>query len=860
MSVIGDWLRRLWYLLNRRRLDAALRDEMEAHRAMMASPARFGNTRRLREEAAEVWGWRWLDEIGGDVRLALRSLRRSPVFTVAAVLSLGLAVALLAATGAVVNAYLIRSLPYPEADRLYHVMYAPPGPWEPANLSALDWTALDDVVEHVITTTSETFYPAGGGSTEPSRGLLVSRGFIAGLGVRAAVGRHLTEEDFAGAEPVVMISARLWRDHFASATDVVGRRLVVELQSRNRAAASFRVVGVLPEGFWFGRDSRDLVDVIAPLRSPARAYRVRLREGVPVEDAKRRIAEAVRLVAGDVPPNWPGVTLESARERYVGAVRPVLSAAAGSAALVLLVACANLGVVTLLRANRRQKEVGVRLALGAGRARIARMLVVEAGLLVGLATTAGLLLAAAGLRLAGPLIATELGRPAPGGETALHVDTQVALAVAALGIVIAAALPLLALTGPWSARLASALRRDHRTSTDTRGARRWRATLIAAQVAGAVALLVGSALMVQSLLHMVRTDFGIRTDGLVRVGVDFPEWPNDSPQLRAVVYDQFVGRVAAVTGAAVPLFQWPQFFETPKQPVLTGTAGAAAVELGVVPVNAAYFETLGIALKQGRLFSDDERPGAEPVAVVSESAARRLWADGLAVGRPIRVADRFISGSLDTGWRTVVGVVADVRQTFDDADLADVYLPFMQALPDGAWIYATTDRPAGELHAALRAAADSVDSRTLLRIAVPLRQEAARQWATPRFLMFMLTGLAAFAVLLAVVGIYGTTAFAVQQREREIAVRLALGASGTGVTRMFLAESARVVAAGLLIGVAGAVALARLLAHHLHLVDALDLRTFVASAVVVAATALATTWWPARRADGRPITRALNAD
>ena len=198
MSALGEWGRRVWYLLNRRHMDAALAQEMDAHREAMRDPRSFGNTLRLREQSRDVWGWSWIDDLARDIRLAARALRRTPGFTAVTIASLVLGLSLAAATLAVTNAYLIRSLPYPLASRLYHVMYAPPGPFEPGGLSAMDWTSVADVVEHPITASGETLYLSDGGYAQPSRALRVNRGFLAALGVRATLGRTFTNDEWRG--------------------------------------------------------------------------------------------------------------------------------------------------------------------------------------------------------------------------------------------------------------------------------------------------------------------------------------------------------------------------------------------------------------------------------------------------------------------------------------------------------------------------------------------------------------------------------------------------------------------------------------------------------------------------------------
>jgi hypothetical protein len=270
--------------------------------------------------------------------------------------------------------------------------------------------------------------------------------------------------------------------------------------------------------------------------------------------------------------------------------------------------------------------------------------------------------------------------------------------------------------------------------------------------------------------------------------------------------------------------------------------------MGVVPVNAAYFDTLEIGLLQGRRFTSADRPGTAPAAIVSRSAARRLWPGRSALGQQVLVADRYISGERTRAWRTVVGVVADVRQSYDDRDLADVYVPLEQVEWTGIpWFY----MPLGERQTwepDIRRLAASLDPRASVRIAVPLSEEAARLWASPRFMAAVIAMLAVIAVLLAVLGIYGVTAFSLEQRSRDVAIRWALGASGGALARSLMLEAATVVALGLAGGLAGALALGRVLASQLHGLAAHDAGTLAGSAVLIAIVACAAAAVPAVRA------------
>ena len=550
----------------------------------------------------------------------------------------------------------------------------------------------------------------------------------------------------------------------------------------------------------------------------------------------------------DLPANWSGVTLEAARDRYLAPVRPVLPILLVAVTLVLVIAATNLAVLTLLRAHRRQREFGVRLALGPG-ARVSSACSVSKP-------------PCSSSDPHSPRSRSRIwpdgdrpvhrGAPRPagaGGPGALRLDASVLGVTALIALAVVAILPMVAGLTPWAERVALASHRSGRSSTDSRGARRWRGMLVAAQVAASLALLVGSGLLVRSLTQMVSADYGIRAEGLVRVGWTFPANTATTPVSWQRLYDCVANAFTGVTHSPVAFFQWPQFAETPKQPVDVDRADAPVVDMGVVPVNNAYFTTLGIAAVRGRLITEADRPGAEPVLVVSESAAARLWPGENALGRRLRVADSYISGDRDKEWRTVVGVVADVRQTFDDRDTADIYVPFMQLAPARyAWTYVRTTGLGPAWEADLRRAMTSVDVRGVVTIARPLSVEVARQWATPRFLMLLISGLAAAAVMFAALGLYGVTAFSVQQREREVAIRSALGASRSRVTRLFLIESGTILLAGLGAGLLASFAMARAVASQLHGVTPFDATTLAASALTLFAVWLAAVAIPVLRA------------
>jgi putative ABC transport system permease protein len=856
MHVIGECLRRLWFLFNRRRFDDVLREEMEAHRAVMHDPRGFGNTLRLREDARDVWGWTWIDSLVRDFRFAARVLRRSPGFTFAVIASLAVGLALVTSTMAVANAYLIRALPYAAADRLYHVMYAPPGPWEPRGMATLDWRSVSDVVEFPVTAAGETFYLADGQYAQAARGLRVSDSFVKALGVHAIVGRSLTGQDFNGGSDAAVLGYAVWRDRYGSDPGIVGRYIRTEAETRNGSVESLRIVGVLAPEFYYGRDSRALVDLLVPLTSPARTYMVRLRAGVPRAFAERRITEAARAVTSDLPADWSGVHLEGARERYVAELRPVLIGVLIAAGLVLVVVCTNVSVLTLLRTMRRQKEMAVRAALGSGRWHLARMLMLEALLLCGAALAAGVALTQVALRVLAPLIETHLGRPAPGGTAAIATDTPVLLGAGVIGALIALSLSCLPLLVRWQWKLGDVLRRDRATSSDGRSMRHLRSALVAFEVAGTLVLVVGGGLMIRSVVSMIRSDLGFQPERLVRARVVLRGADYVDPSAFFRFYEQFTDRLSDMN--TLPVFStWPPFVELPMQSVEIDGRSGQGVRAGAVSVGAAYFSTLGIELRSGRDFTRADVQSIEPIAVISETLAKRLWPDGRAVGRQVRAVEETTAGPRPGPWRTVVGVAADVRQTYSEAILSDVYVPLSpSSFGRYGSFYIRVGQPSSSLLETLRTVAAAIDPHAVVD-GMSSVESQNRQLAGTKFLTMMLSGFAAVAACLAFLGIYGVTAYTVQQREHEIAIRMALGASGSALVRLLLRDCGYLLGAGLAFGLIGAIAGARLLQSQLYGVQGADVPTLVVTCMLLAATGGMAAWWPARRASLRSPVQAL---
>ncbi|HUR57004.1 MAG TPA: ABC transporter permease [Opitutaceae bacterium] len=788
-------------------------------------------------------------ELWHDVRFAARSLRRTWGFTITAIATLACGLALTAATLAVVNAYLLRAMPYPDAHRIYHLNYAPPGPYEPRGMNAIDWKALNAVVDATIIAAGETFYLPGAGYAPSVTGSRVSPGYITGLGVRPAIGRVFTDDEYkAGAEGVIIIGQSLWQERFGADPQVVGRRLEVRPEDPSAPAQSLRVVGVLPPGFWFGRDSSAKTEFIVPLRAPAKPYMVRLREGVPVALAEQRLTAAARAVGSDFRENWTGLHLESIHARYVATVRPVLVGITIAAGLLLALVGANIAVLILLRGMRRQKEVAVRIALGAERRHLARMLAAETGLICAGAAVLALALTTLALRVLAPLIETHLGRASPHGTAAIAVDSTVMLLIAAAGLVLVMLLSFLPLLAPGQRGFGEALRREGLSGTDGPFMRRLRATLIATEIAGSFVLLVGCGLMLRSAINIMRTDLGYRPEHVVRVRIVLPNGAYPDSAAMHGFYQRLLERVGAETTVPVTLSgSFPPFYDRFQQPLETEEALNSEKAVATVQVGAGHFGIMGIEVAQGRDFTRADRLGSEPVAVISETLARRLWPPGTAVGRRIRTGPQPVSGEVVLAWRTVVGVVRDVRQTYADQDLRDVYLPFLQEPTRFSVLEVRSERPPEYWLDLVRAAVTRIDPFVRVPSATTF-VSLDRQRASTNFVTSVLSLFAALAAALAVLGIYGVTSYAAQQREREVAIRMALGAPANAVVRLFLRDAGWVIAAGIVLGVAGSLGAAKILANQVHGVHAFDPLTLAVMGIFLTCAGVIATWWPARRA------------
>jgi hypothetical protein len=380
--------------------------------------------------------------------------------------------------------------------------------------------------------------------------------------------------------------------------------------------------------------------------------------------------------------------------------------------------------------------------------------------------------------------------------------------------------------------------------------------MLAVEVAVTLVLLVGCGLMVRSVVAMVRTDLGFQPEQLARarIALRAADYPNEAAFSR--FFEQFTRGASTTTGLPVVFSSWPPFAELPEHAVEVDGRDGHVLNAGAVNVGPGYFGTLGIVLRRGRDVTWDDVTASVPAAVVSESLAKRLWPGESAIGKRLRRIEVTAGGPRPPGpWQSVVGVAADVRQKYGDTNLNDVYTPW---IPDGRFgsFYLRSGGKAASLLPGLRAVAGEIDPRAVVDLFHPV-DEDNRELAGTRFLSIMLASIAGVAAFIAVLGIYAVTAYAAQQREREVAIRMALGAGRNAVEWLFVKEGGVVLAAGLSLGLIAAVAASRILQHHVFAVSAFDRATLVSMSCLLASSCLLATWWPARRASRRNPTAAL---
>jgi putative ABC transport system permease protein len=789
-----------------------------------------------------------MDQLWRDLRYALRQLVRSPGFTAIAVLTLGLGIGANTAIFSVVNAALLRPLPYQDPSSLVKINETrPDGSLNSVSYpNFIDWRKENGGFRSVALFRDLAFNLAGRAEPERIAGALVSADFFRTLGITPVMGRYFAEgEDQAGGDGVAVISYALWQRRFGGERDVVGRSLTVD-------GRALTVIGVATPDFnyperadaWIpvSHDAADLLD-----NRGLHAYVVigRLLPGVSLDRAAASLRSLAARLGGEYPATnkgW-GVVLAPLHESLVRDVRPTLLVLLGAVGFVLLIASANVANMMLARSVARRRELSIRTALGASRWRLVRQLLTESVLIALFGGVLGLVLATWGvdaLLALGPE-----GLPAGEGVVLDRTVLGFTLGISVITSLVFGLIPA-----------AHAARRDAEASLreSSRGSgglerRRTRRVLVVAEIALALLLLVGTGLMVQSFRRLQAVNPGFNPDGVVSALLSLPRANTDTARVIGF-YQGLVARAGSLPGvtAAAAVSYLPlgrdgarYRFSVEGQPFVEPQLRPGA-EFNVV--TPGYFATLEIPVLQGRDLDGRDRWDAPPVVVVNRTLARRFWPNESAVGKRLTLGEPG-----EDAWMTVVGVVGDVKQqSLDSESQPQIYGSHAQVgLEEMALLVRTAMDPTS-LAPAIRDAVSAIDPGVPVSEVQNLTQVRSASISTERFRTLVLATFALLALALAAIGVYGVISYDVVQRSREIGIRMALGARRPEILRLVVGEGMVTVAIGIGIGVLAAAGLSRFLESLLYAVRPGDPATFVAIPALIAAVALAACILPARRA------------
>ena len=801
-------------------------------------------------------GLSWIVDAVHDLRYAARLLARAPAFTAVALVTLALGIGANTAIFSVLNAVLLRPLPYADPDRLVMVGDRRPdgSTGNVGYLTFVDWRARNHTFEDMALIRSWT--PTLSANSDPERinAMRVSANFFGLLRVRPAIGRDFTAaEDTPASWQTVILSDGLWRRRFGADPAVVGR--VIAMNDRQ-----FTIVGVMPasfeplisERFYRRAEMWALVGYDPTLAYACRSCQHlkaigRVKAGVPLEAARADVDAVQAALRRELPGEYSPSTIAAVplRDELTGEVRPALTVLMGAVAFVLLIACANVASLLLARIASREHDLALRAALGASRTRLVRQLMVESALTANAGGMLGVALGAA----ATPLLVS-LAPPTIARVAAAHIDGRVLAFSIALTILTAFLFGLVPALRASRINLQQSLHGEGRKTAHapTSLSRR---LLVGADVALAVVLLVGAGLMIRSVARLVGVHPGFDPNGVLTMQISMVGAAYAKNDAVVLATDQMVAKLKALPGveSAAAAGQIPLGgngdtwgFHIEGRP-----AGPSDPSVERYSVTPEYFSVMRIPLRRGRLFTDADRAGAENVMLVGEQTARALWPDGDPIGQHVRI------GGYDGPPRTNVGIVGDVRhQELAAPPTLQMYTPQAQLTDSFLTMVIRSGGEPATLAGEARRAIWSVAGDVPVYEIAPLSELVARSVGPRRFVMVLLGLFGAVALLMTAIGVYGVISYSVAERTREIGIRAALGAARGDIVRLIVGGGLAVVGAGLAAGVIAAAIATRFLASSLFEVSATDPATFLAVAGVLLVVALA--------AQAIPIARAMRVD
>jgi len=833
-------------------IDKGMTPEEARRRAMLA----FGNVALIKEDTRRIWVWAWLDEARQDLRYAARTLRKSGAFAAAAAVTLALAIGANTTMFSVLNAVLLRPLPYQSPEQLailwtedptQNLREARSALWNVEQWRSQSQRFVDMAVFDGMSTTltgSEGAEQIIGGSMSPN--------MLPLLGVQPVQGRGFTnEETDPQQERQVLISHSFWQTRFGGSRDALGATLVLN-------GVPSQIVGVLPADFrvatlnadvWTPRMMSDGGRARPAVPGPETWSVIgRLRPDATIAQAQAEMTAIAARLNDQLPSveRNRGVTVLPLSLQIVGPQsRQALWMLGGAVFFVFLIAAANVASLSLARSVARTREMAVRVALGASAGRIVRQLLTESLLLGAVAGLAGILLANLGIRLIrafGPVTLSRLN------EVSLDVRVLVmALAISLLAGILVGLAPAL-----------TTLRRDPRPSAEEGGrsvtggaaTRRLRSALVVAEYALAIVVLVGAGLLVRSWWHVKSIDPGFKPERILMMELSAPATFKVIAQ-RVDLYHRTLEQIQQLPGVESAGIIGDLFIGNSREYILTvegdnGTVPEQRRRLARDEVSADFFKTVGTPLLRGRFFSVADGPSSAPVAIINETMARRAWPGRDPLGK------RFKYGSRDSDrpWYTVVGVVGDMRlQGLEREPVPQIFESLAQTSPRSVdlFIRSSSDDPA-KLASSVRAAVHHVDKDVAISGVAPLEERFATYLTQRRFQTLLLIGFSVVALLIATVGIYGLIQYSIATRTQELGLRIAIGAQASDIFRMIITEGLRLTLLGLAFGLVAAWWLGRAGSSLLFGVSATDPLTFITVSVVLTLVATAACVFPARRA------------
>jgi len=841
--------------------------------ARLAAARKLGGVTQIEEECRDMRRTDIIENFWRDLRYAWRMLRKSPAFTLVMVLTLALSIGANSAIFSVIDGVLLRPLPYPDANRLVRVFFHSANyarfPLNPFDFR--DFRARNRSFAALAGYTRGDLQLSGSGQPERFTGFQVTAGFFRTLGLHPARGHEFSSKDeIPDSAAQVILSDRLWRDRFGADPAILGRKIMLDSQP-------YTVVGVMPPGTehpgneYNGVAHGETVDVWWPFtfrgdpnqRGSHYLEAIgRLRKDVTATQAQAEMNALIAQMAREHSGNLDGwqVLVFPLYQEIVGPSERLLLVLLGAVGLVLLIACANAANLLLARATARQREIAVRMALGADRSRLVRQMLTESLLVAFLGGAFALAIAVVSVRILVALLPAGF----PRADT-IHVNAEVfgftLLIALGTGILFGLAPAFEAAR----ADLQDSLRAGGRGAVGHRGHLRLRSALVVGEVSLACLLLIGAGLMLRSFVNLLRADPGFRPEHLLTAGVSLPDAaykPLDTVSFwnrLAGTLESTSGIRAAGVGTDLP---WTGYDDNIGGLTIEGKTAPADGEGFHARYHVAtpgYFRALGIPLVRGRFFTDGDTMKAPIAMIVNQFMARRYWPGEDAIGKRIS----FEEHPKPTDWMTVVGIVGDVKDKPDSpaAQMA-MWWPIGQT-PVGVNNMVVVLRGSSDaalLANDLRQAVRQLDPELAVANIRPMDDIADANVSTPRFTLFLVALFAGLALTLAAIGIYGVISYAVSQRSSEFGLRMALGAQATDVRRLVLRQGVRLALVGVMLGLLGALALGRVLRSLLFQVRATDPMTFGAVTAVAIVVALVACYLPARRATTVDPASALRAE